>query len=211
MDNLTNQVLHSLLQKAVRRGHTGMVNSVLQCLLQYPEQQKWLRNRLAVITTEECWPYIHELDYEDLIYNYNQLTLAVKDKDAAGLGSLALALKNKAHYVPEDTAIVDVAELLQHPADLWRNNKLKVIRQCEEAYKKCSQECDKATVVATAYLAMTEPVSVLQYNEPVESKFPIWVAFDKHTGLGSDAIIDAAKSIGVEPSLAFHSSHLPAG
>ena len=58
--SITDQVMRSLLQKAVRRGNTEMVNSVLQYFLQ-TDQDKWLRNRLAVITVEECWPYYGSL------------------------------------------------------------------------------------------------------------------------------------------------------
>ena len=47
--SITDQVMRSLLQKAVRRGNTEMVNSVLHYFIQ-TGQDKWIRNRLAVIT-----------------------------------------------------------------------------------------------------------------------------------------------------------------
>jgi hypothetical protein len=120
--SITDQVMRSLLQKAVRRGNTEMVNSVLQYFLQ-TVQDKWLRNRLAVITTEECWSYLNEVNYSSLIHHYNQLTTAIKNKDAAGLGSLALAYKDKSYFVPSDLSIMEVADLLQRPNYFWENTR----------------------------------------------------------------------------------------
>ena len=37
-------------------------------------------------------------------------------------------------------------------------------------------------------------------TQPTYPEFPIWVAFDRHTGLGGDAIIKAARAIGVDTS-----------
>src|ERR1035437_9076117 len=142
--SITDQVMRSLLQKAVRRGNTEMVNSVLQYFLQ-TVQDKWLRNRLAVITTEECWSYLNEVNYSSLIHHYNQLTTSIKNKDAAGLGSLALAYKEKSYFVPGDAAITEVAELLQQPNAFWEGSKKArlapethvVVARAEEAYRKC--------------------------------------------------------------------------
>ena len=39
-----------------------------------------------------------------------------------------------------------------------------------------------------------------QPTYPTDPEFPIWVAFDRHTGLGRDAIIKAARTIGVDTS-----------
>ena len=69
-----------------------MVNSVLQYFLQTDttKQNSWLRNRLAVITAEGCWPYLEKVSFENneksIIHHYTQLTLTVKNKDAAKLG-----------------------------------------------------------------------------------------------------------------------------
>jgi len=112
--SITDQVMRSLLQKAVRRGNTEMVNSVLHYFIQ-TGQDKWIRNRLAVITAEECWPYLNKVNYSSLTYHYNQLTTAIKNKDAAGLGSVALAYKNNSYFVPSDLAIMEVAEILLPP------------------------------------------------------------------------------------------------
>ena len=123
------QVLHSLLQKAVRRGNTDMVNSVLQYFIQTDttKQLRWLRNRLAVITAEECWPYLISASFENnessLIHNYTQLTTTTKNKDAAGLGSVALAYKDKSFFVTPDLAIMELAELLLRPNYFWENTR----------------------------------------------------------------------------------------
>jgi len=209
--SITDQVMRSLLQKAVRRGNTEMVNSVLQYFLQ-TDQDKWLRNRLAVITAEECWPYLNEVNYSSLIHHYNQLTTAIKNKDAAGLGSVALAYKGKSYFAPSDLAIMEVAELLQHPNYFWENTRKyildyqqhKLVEKAKEAYHKSSHEGDKASALAAAYLAAKQGVPEVQYTtQPTHStdpEFPIWVAFDRHTGLGGDAIIKAARAIGVDTS-----------
>ena len=209
--------MKSLLQKAVRRGHTKTVNSVLQYFIQNDEthQNRWLRNRLAVITTEECWPYLNEVTYDNSVntiaHHYTQLALAVKDKNAAGLGSLALALKNKEYFVPSDTEIVDVATLLHNPGSVWENpgrSRLSfqaqiMISKAEEAYRKSTHDYDKATAVAAAYLATTQPTCPVEYfTEGSSNEFPIWTAFDRHTPYGAEAIVEAAKSIGVDMSIA---------
>ncbi|MDR3611040.1 MAG: hypothetical protein P4L27_10790 [Ignavibacteriaceae bacterium] len=203
--SITDQVMRSLLQKAVRRGNTTMVNSVLQYFIQ-TGQDKWLRNRLAVITAEECWPYLGSPTHD-----YITLTTAIKNKDAAGLGSVALAYKNKSYYVPPDAATVEVAELLERPNYFFentRNYKLdypqhKFMEKAKEAYHKSTHEGDKATALAAAYLVAKHGVPQVQHTtQPTQPEFPIWVAFDKHTTLGGDAIIEAARSIGVDASSA---------
>jgi hypothetical protein len=55
------------------------------------------------------------VNYSSLTYHYNQLTTAIKNKDAAGLGSVALAYKNNSYFVPSDLAIMEVAEILLPP------------------------------------------------------------------------------------------------
>jgi hypothetical protein len=183
-----------------------MVNSVLQYFLQ-TGQDKWLRNRLPVITAEECWPYL-----SNPTHNYITLTTAIKNKDAAGLGSVALAYKNKSYYVPSDPETMEVAELLERPNYFFentRNYKLDYpqhvfMEKAKEAYRKSSHEGDKATALAAAYLVAKHPMPEVSYvaqpTQPTQPEFPIWIAFDKHTTLGGDAIVEAARSIGVDAS-----------
>jgi hypothetical protein len=202
--SMTDQVMRSLLQKAVRRGNTEMVNSVLQYFIQ-TGQDKWLRNRLTVITAEECWPYLSSPTHD-----YIELTTAIKNKDAAGLGSVALAYRDKSYYVPPETEVMEVAELLERPNYFFentRNYKLDYpqhvfMEKAKEAYRKSTHEGDKATALAAAYLVAKHPMPEVSYVAQPNYEFPIWVAFDKHTTLGGDAIIEAARSIGVDASSA---------
>jgi hypothetical protein len=49
----------------------------------------------------------------------------------------------------------------------------------------------------------TQSDSLLKYiEEGLQNEFPIWMAFDRHTTYGAEAIIEAARSIGVNMSLA---------
>ena len=87
---------HSLIQKAVRRGNVELVEKVFNYLCDKKGQDKWLRNRLAVIGYEECWPYANELDYScgdyKLLEQYKAITCRVKNKDCDGLAYLAKRL-----------------------------------------------------------------------------------------------------------------------
>ena len=51
----SRQACRSLVQKAVRRGNSLLVEKVASHLYAI-EDHAWLRQRVVVITYEECWP-----------------------------------------------------------------------------------------------------------------------------------------------------------
>jgi hypothetical protein len=56
----TDPRLRSLLQKAVRRGHSAVVQNTAR-RLDAARDRTWLRSRAVVITFEECWPLAQQL------------------------------------------------------------------------------------------------------------------------------------------------------
>ena len=92
----TDQAARSLLQKAIRRGRADIAEAVFRFLVPTKAEFDWMRSRLAVFTFEEAWPYGRLVTFSRLEDENLRHVLALcslrKNKDAAGLGSLAYAL-----------------------------------------------------------------------------------------------------------------------
>ncbi len=211
----THQDCRSLLQKAVRRGNYTLVAKVVDHLYEI-DDIKWLKQRVGVIIVEECWPLIGEWELpkkmeEQHIAMRDVLTrasLCAKFKDAAGLGSLAYALSEGDDSVltgsDEDADIKHISAAIQREKEYWE----WIVSQCSSdlanclvkrasiAYRKGGWPWDKAFIQAAAYLAITDDLPELRAGSKVESKFPFWVALDKHTPQGKAALSKAAKETG---------------
>ena len=88
-----NDIERSLLQKAVRRGNEAVVEKALKYLFSV-DDTAWLKKRLFVIAYEECWTLGNELTATNLTKDYKKITKSVKNKNAAGLASLAWHCRN---------------------------------------------------------------------------------------------------------------------
>lgn len=208
----TDQISRSLLQKAVRRGSLDVTRLVIKKIIQNDDFD-WLRKRLAVVTFEDCWTYGLEVSYdkdeETVIKHYLRITGAVKNKDAAGLGSLAYALTQGDTSVflgnHEDKAIRIVAEAIKRPNDFWEWTKKQttselqsmLVEKADKGFRKAGWPWDRAFTQAAAYLAVSSCIPETHYIEPISiDSFPFWVGIDKHTKEGKKAIREAAKQVG---------------
>lgn len=207
----TNPQFRSLLQKAVRRGHVDVVARVLG-LLEGLGDRTWIRSRCAVITGEECWPYLRELDPNlteaGRVRWLVQIAESVKFKDAAGLGTLAYVASEGDASVfdatENDRAIKIIAEGIKRPADFWNwlieDGRAKglswQLQKMRSFVPWATWPWDKAFILASAYLASTSSVHEPARAEPSSVDFPYWVAIDKHTDEGKIALRAVAKKIG---------------
>lgn len=208
----TDQISRSILQKAIRRGDLELTKKAIDFIIQ-DNDFDWMRKRLAVMTFEECWTYGLEVSYEKdekIISNhYLKLVNTVKNKNAAGLGSLAYALSEGDESVfqknPSDRAIRIIAEAIKRPKDFWewvhsqaKDDKQKLlVENADKGFRKAGWPWDRAFAQAAAYLAVTDEIPATVYVEPKsDPSFPIWVGIDKHTREGKEAIREAAKRIG---------------
>ena len=143
----TDQPARSLLQKAVRRSCPDVVAKTLDYLCRLGDLV-WLRQRVGVIVSEECWPLLHNWQLpsgrgrngaqlqraaiEDVLC---QAAATVKYKDAAGLGSLAYAYSERdssatMHLPPAAVAAVEHVS--------WGiNNTARFLARCES---RCSDD-----------------------------------------------------------------------
>jgi hypothetical protein len=193
----------SLLQKAVRRGDTKVVERAARYLHNVGDKT-WLRSRVAVITFEECWPLAEELTFtvhlDSRIASLQRVASTQKQKDAAGLGTLAYALteghKEVLDLAPEQEAVRAVSRALGHPHDFldWaeRNTQesdaIRVLSAARKYLPSATWPWDKACLLAAAYLAMVAPIPKCLAVASHDLKFPYWVALDKHTPQGKDVI-----------------------
>lgn len=198
----------SLLQKAIRRGNVELVEKVVKYLISKGDFD-WLRKRLAVITYEECWTLGTELRFDKnehiIIEQYKNLALAVKNKNAAGLASLAMQLDKKNKTSDEVKAIETIANAMDNKEEFWdwiktepgyQKHKRR-IELAKEHVTKAVYPTDKAQMFAAAYLCGKELVPETKFTQPDnDPNFPYWIAFDKHTELGRMLIEKAAKKIG---------------
>lgn len=212
----TDQLARSLLQKAVRRSDRRLVERAFNYLC-WKNDFRWLRGRLAVMVFEECWPYTASVsfpnDKEVIKQHYVNLQGLVKNKSAAGLGSLAYA-----HFRGDSSVLTFgkssdirlISKAIKEPKAFWD----WVIKEsitpeqkhfCTTAYqgfKKSGWPWDRAFAQATAFLSQCEDSEASPVTSPIQETTPIWVGIDKHTPIGKQIISDAARSIGVKANIA---------
>ncbi len=208
----------SLLQKAVRRGHTGLVLTTSALLESLSSREKnWYRTRTAIITLEECWPLGSELVFNSKFHSkvaaLMKVTRSSKLRDAAGLGYLASAL------IEGDTAVLNgttddkhvkiIADAIKRPDAFWqwiaarkKSNVQRVLIENAMRYKQEGLPRDRAVIQAAAYLAVIEKPSPLYRPALPDKAFPYWVAFDKHTPEGRLALRDVSRDLHIpQPQL----------
>lgn len=212
----THQECRSLLQKAVRRGDRALVNTVARHLHETGDAS-WLYMRTSVIIFEECWPLGAELrptkDLNSVLQTLDRLASAVKWKDAAGLGTLAYAFSQGNRSVlarqPEasttDNEIEGIAHAITNPDEFWlrtrkncnRADQLTLVESAEKAFRRGGWPWDRAFMQAAAYLATSCVVGPVNDSNTSQMPLPCWVAIDKHTSTGRDALRTTASSLRV--------------
>lgn len=209
----SNQICRSLLQKAVRRGAVSVAEKATIYLIQQGEST-WLRNRLGVITFEETWTYTSNLQFTTdencLIAQYKNLARSSKNKDAAGLGSLAYELSKGSFDIlrknpQENRHIKIVAEAIKRPDDFWawakkNTSNLDFLKKAETGYKYAGWPWDKAFALASAYLFICDGAPPTTEHDLAPITFPFWVAIDKHTPTGKIALAKCAEKININKS-----------
>ena len=211
----THQDCRSLLQKAVRRGNHTLAAKVVDHLYEI-DDIKWLKRRVGVIIVEECWPLIGEWELpkkrdeqqasiRDIL---SRTAVSAKFKDATGLGSLAYALSEGDDSVligsDEDADIKHVSAAIQREKKYWEwiisqcssDSTNRFVKRASDAYRKGGWPWDRAFIQAAAYLAVTDGLPKLHIGSKAESKFPFWIALDKHTPQGKAVLSKAAKETG---------------
>lgn len=204
------QVEHSLLQKAVRRGNIDVANMTVKYLLSVGDS-KWLHNRLPVMVYEECWPLGNQITSGNLLEQYLKLAKTQKNKDTAGLATLATKLhegdwKALRGIKEQRDAITSVKNAIDNPHEFWEwareNGKGHIgrIGAAQSAITKANFETDKVMMIAAAYFSAKDLVPLVTDAQPQNSpKSPYWIAFDKHTDIGRETIMEAAQQIDVLP------------
>jgi hypothetical protein len=208
----THSDCRSLLQKAVRRGEAGLAAEVTKHLGDVGDG-KWLRTRVAVVTFEECWPLGADLperpDQAAIVTSFIRVAESVKLKDAAGLGTLAYALSKGDQSVfsnsAQDRPIRILSEAIQRPKEYWGwvvkqtkdDRQAALVDSAYRAYRRGGWPWDRAFMQAAAYLAVSTFVLTPPRARTDRGAFPYWVALDKHTSAGKQALRQAAKQLGI--------------
>jgi len=202
---------HSLIQKAVRRGNVELVEKVFKYLIDIKGQRHWLKNRLAVIGYEECWPYANTINFNcsdyELLQQYKAFACKVKNKDCDGLAYLANKLNEWEKKALRGDAIQRegiqrVADAMKDDTKFWKwieqqslySKHQQRIEAARQAMKRSWD--DRAIMFAAAYLSITYPIPPVLEIEPNNNpNFPFWVAIDKHTSEGKQIIRTACEKI----------------
>lgn len=198
----------------MRRGYASLARGVARDLEQQGDKA-WLRQRVPVITFEECWPLGSSLKFPmklpDRIACLCRVARATKAKDAAGLGSLAYA------YAEDDSSIqaepgIDqqalrfIANAIENPEQFWawaepqctEEIQTQIVNTARQAHRKGGWPWDRAFMLAAAYLAVTEPIPEIDiFPDDPPDEFPFWIALDKHTPHGKGAIRQVAQEFKV--------------
>jgi hypothetical protein len=214
-----NQNIRSCIQKAVRRGDHMLVEKCFDYLFTQGDQD-WLKRRLPVIAFEECWGHTPNLyigkDSELIKDEYKTISQLVKNKDAAGLGSLAYELSQGDRSVLKgestDSVIINVANGLTNPKEFWKFPNLPamlteeqniILKKSYYGFKQASWTWDKAFAISTAVLSLNSQLPLINNVIIHENKLPIWVAFDKHTTVGKNILSSVARSKGLDVELVY--------
>lgn len=207
-------LLRSLLQKAVRRGDTQLAKTVA-CLLAEWGDSGWLKTRTGVIAFEECWPYGARLLNHQPLVSLGEIAGLVKNKEAAGLGSLAHALAEGDPSVldvaPDPIAVKIVAASLTRTEEFFswaaqschKGGEADLLQSARTYFPRASWPWDKAFASAATYFACTGRSLAVRQAEPTAAQisgFPLWVAVDKHTSIGKAALRRVASRFRVLPS-----------
>ncbi len=203
--------LRSLLQKAVRRGHTELVTTVSAMIhSQGPKPEEWFEKRTAVIVFAECWPLGGLMRFTGGVAGkvaaLGLASAAPKLRDATGLGLLAYSLAGGDASMldgsGEDKAIRLIARAIEHPSDFWSWIKDQPVENPGKTLIANAQRCkssprphDKAVVQAAAYLAATTPPPEISPQREQRMVFPFWVVFDRHTPEGKRVLRDVARDL----------------
>jgi len=202
---------HSLIQKTVRRGNVELVEKVFKYLIDIEGQRHWLKNRLAVIGYEECWPYANTLNFNcsdyELLQQYKAFACKVKNKDCDGLAYLANRLNNWENTALKgDTTqregIQRVSDAMKNDAEFWEwieqqpsyfQHKQRIEAAREEMKRSWK---DRAIMFAAAYLSVTYPIPpVIEIEPNNNTNFQYWTAIDKHTSEGTEILRTACEKI----------------
>lgn len=211
-----DQISRSLLQKAVRRGDCDLVLKSLALIIENNDVD-WLCKRLAVIIYEECWTFGFETklpnNIEDIVSELLIITKSIKNKNAAGLGSLAYELSQGdnsiLNFITDNKPVRIIAEAIKKPNLFWEwirsnemnNENFKFIAISEQSYRKASWPWDKAFCIAGSYLSVFDKIPIRKESS-IKVECPIWVGIDKHTPEGKVAIDYAAEKLGVNTHVA---------
>lgn len=198
--------LRSLLQKAVRRGHADRALATAKALEALGDTA-WVRRRTDVIVFEECWRLggqVRQTVGEDLV----AIAKSVKQKDAAGLGTLALALTEgdrSALEVGDPRPVRIVAEAIRRPEDFWAwveseardDTAQRLVARARSAHRTRHWPWDRAFMQAAAFLAVNaDKVKLPGLSEKPPLELPTWVALDRHTPTGKAALRMVAREFG---------------
>lgn len=211
---IARPLLRSLLQKAVRRGRTDLAHNASYVLAGHGDSI-WLRSRIGIIAFEECWPLAMTLyNEQNSSKALAEISTTVKNKEAAGLGSLAHALSEGKHSAltaaPDSRAVKIVAAALRRPTDFFKwtlseckcETEMKVVLVAQKVFAQASWPWDKAFAAAGAYLSCQTDTPI---PAPIEltstGEFEFWTAIDKHTPQGRIAIKKAASELSIRVDL----------
>ncbi len=207
-------LLRSLLQKTVRRGNAQLAETVA-CRLAERGDSAWLKTRAGVIAFEECWPYGTKLLNHPPLVSLREIAGLTKNKEAAGLGSLAHALAKGDSSVldaaPDPVAVKIVAASLTRTEEFFswaaqscnEGERADLLRTARTYFLRASWPWDKAFASAAAYFACLGHSLTVELAQPATvtmSHFPLWVAVDKHTPAGKSALRRVASQLRVPPS-----------
>jgi len=175
----------------------------------------WLRSRVVVITFEESWPLAGAISIDKELASklaiLTSVARAAKQKDAAGLGTLAHAYAegdgSTLDDAPDPRMIRLVAAALERPPAFFTwafeqsrsEDSTAIIRSAQRYLSVATWPWDKAFILAGALLAAVGNTPMTPVSTPgaTEQDFPYWVALDKHTDEGKVALKETSSELGV--------------
>ena len=137
---------------------------------------------------------------------------ALKNKAAAGLGSLAYALSTGDRSVlkgnAEDRPIRIVANAIERPDDFYewaikqqRGPAVTMLVKNGARFGNMGQPVEKACAKAAVYLAIEEGCPKVSFDAIKQGDFPYWTVFDQHTREGNRVLHDIARDLHIPLNL----------
>ncbi len=199
MENI--DVIKSLMQKAIRRGHAEIAKKCAFILCQNG-LRNWVRIRLGVILFEDAYIQADKFDVfgnQSIYEKIDFLANCVKSNEAAGIAGLASMLISGRSDIligsEKDKHIKNLADILRSSDEFWlkqlnlSSNHI-LYGNSYHTYKAAAWDHDKNMAIAGHYLIITdqiEPEANWTWNQVPDAEFEYYCAIDKHTRYGKSA------------------------
>ena len=215
MNHLTED--RNLMSRAIRRGHPDIVLKAFG-FLKGVGDDAWLAQRSYPVLLEDCWMSGKIPSADVGIEALKKVALAVKNRDAQGLGFLAFHYASDPsvlNFCPgEEKAVKVVAAALDRTEAFfsWAGKHCHLPESrtyVQNIFQICGERgrWEKAVLCAAAYLCATARDKFYGKKAEKTLDLPLWAVFDRQTDSGKKYLGQFISEKGIPSETVFLAHH----